>query len=59
MINKFLCAMFITFSFGSLPGEANEPEDLGGFFVIGLHDSKPEIKSRITQNGILITMFEY
>lgn len=59
MINKFLCAMFITFSLGSLPGEAEELQDLGGFFVVGIHDSKPEIKSRITPNGILITMFEY
>lgn len=59
MIKQLLCAMFITFSFGSLPGEAYTPQDLGGFFVIGIHDSKPEIKSRITPNGILITMFEY
>lgn len=60
MKNIILSAyMFITFSLGSLPDGVSNPNDVGGLFVIGLYDEKPVIKSRATQHGILITLFEY
>ena len=48
---------FITISLGSLPDSF--PLDPGGLVVIGFYDQKPDIKNRINDNGILLTIFEY
>ena len=59
-MNKIIAAMyvFITFSLGSLPDE-RPVNSLGGFLVIGIYEKQPDIKYRINDNGILLTMFEY
>jgi len=49
--------VFITVSLGSLPDSF--PLTPGGLVVIGFYDQKPDIKNRIDDNGILLTMFEY
>lgn len=59
-MNKIIAAMyvFITFSLGSLPDE-RPINSLGGLLVIGIYEKQPDIKYRINDNGILLTMFEY
>lgn len=49
--------VFITVSLGSLPDSF--PFTPGGLLVIGVYDQKPDIKRRLDDNGILLTMFEY
>ena len=48
---------FITISLGSLPDSF--PLSPGGALVIGIYEQKPNIKNRVTDTGILLTMFEY
>lgn len=48
---------FITISLGSSPGDG--PFSPGGLLVIGIYDQKPKIQNRLSDTGVLLTIFEY